>query len=297
MRYRLFRCALVAYIVLSVDVATAQDVPWQEFLPAAEGDEWVYEVARINCGRPSGPYGCTDTLSLTRSAFTVVGEESIGGDTFPVYEGSRGRCAMGVAQATGLLTRAALSGGTAPTVCPVVAQDADPFAVDEPVDADSVEVGGQTIAVPAVKTMGYGGAVIDLATYAPAIGLVHYVYDACGPTGCGKIEWTLVAARVGGERYGEFAVASESGPETAPASLDVYPHPVRGASRIALRGDADGVFELALFDVQGRHVRSLYEGRGGALTLALPTDLAAGTYVIRAAGQDWATHRVITVVK
>ena len=77
----------------------------------------------------------------------------------------------------------------------------------------------------------------------------------------------------------------------------VYPNPAVGTSFVDVMLERVTPIRLDLFDILGRHARTLYDGVGmpGQLTVSIPTaGLAAGHYLIRAtAGESSITQPVI----
>jgi hypothetical protein len=95
---------------------------------------------------------------------------------------------------------------------------------------------------------------------------------------------------------------SVEGDAAAPAALaftSVAPNPVRSAATVRYHVQASGPVALDLYDVLGRHVRSVFAGVAGAgpnetaLSLA---DLPAGRYVLRLTGEAGVATRSITVL-
>lgn len=79
----------------------------------------------------------------------------------------------------------------------------------------------------------------------------------------------------------EEAAKTET-PDDAPALGASSPNPVERTARIAFTLPEAGTASLVLFDVRGREVATLFEGRAPAGTTAVTLDassLAAGTYV------------------
>ena len=117
----------------------------------------------------------------------------------------------------------------------------------------------------------------------------------------------LAVAALYAERAGEpgegrgtpYAVGTAQGREATVGNADglvlsVYPNPSRDRMTVALSLDAASDVRVAVFDVLGRRVATLAEGRyeAGAHRLAFDASvLPAGVYVIRAAVGD---ARVLT---
>jgi hypothetical protein len=95
-------------------------------------------------------------------------------------------------------------------------------------------------------------------------------------------------------------VASEGAPAEVEASrLSVYPNPARGAATVALTLAEAGDVRAAVFDLLGREVTVLHDGRLAAGTHPFAIETAgwpAGAYVVRATGGVEAARR-LTVVR
>jgi subtilisin-like proprotein convertase family protein len=96
-------------------------------------------------------------------------------------------------------------------------------------------------------------------------------------------------------------VAGENGPEGAVARLAVTPNPIASSAQVALTvGTAQDV-RVALYDVLGREVRVLYEGTMAAAQQAYvaftTAGLPAGTYVVRATGDQLQLTQRVTVTR
>lgn len=93
-----------------------------------------------------------------------------------------------------------------------------------------------------------------------------------------------------------FPDAGKTGGALGTATLAVWPNPTTGALRLSV---AAGATEVALFDVLGRRVATLYNGEAGA-PLELHYDgaaLAPGVYVVRVRSETGVTARTVTVAR
>ena len=95
-----------------------------------------------------------------------------------------------------------------------------------------------------------------------------------------------------------LATAAE-GAEAAEWALSVGPNPTRGAATLRYGLPAGGHVRLAVFDVLGREVAVLHDGRqsAGEHAAALGAGLAPGVYVVRLAAGGRALTRAVTVVR
>lgn len=111
--------------------------------------------------------------------------------------------------------------------------------------------------------------------------LAHFRVNACGliPTGVGD------------------------GPTTPPpfALLAPYPNPVAGMARIGFSLDRGEPVTVAVYDVRGRHVKTLLDGvhrHAGIWQLDLPArELSAGVYFVRLSSASRSVSRKIVVVR
>lgn len=96
-------------------------------------------------------------------------------------------------------------------------------------------------------------------------------------------------------------VSTEEGPAAVEAvGLSVHPNPARGRATATVEVFEAGVVSVAVYDVLGRQVATVYEGALAAGEHALSVEtapLAPGVYVIRAVSAGGATSRMITVVR
>jgi hypothetical protein len=81
----------------------------------------------------------------------------------------------------------------------------------------------------------------------------------------------------------------------------VYPNPVRSEARLALEVPQAQSVEVAVFDLLGRHVQSVYQGvlapgRGHVVTLDARS-LPSGIYVVRVRGEAMGASRRIVVAR
>lgn len=119
------------------------------------------------------------------------------------------------------------------------------------------------------------------------------------------------AGDVGGgrENLGSFpAYGSEpppvaGEPSAAPpdvAALSVYPNPLRGSARLEMTLPSAGTARVEVYDVLGRRVAVLHDGRldGGTHTLGVDAQsLAPGVYIIRMRAEDITLSRRMTVLR
>jgi hypothetical protein len=96
-------------------------------------------------------------------------------------------------------------------------------------------------------------------------------------------------------------VAGEPGADAGPARLDVAPNPMRGTSRVRLTVGAARDVTVAVYDVTGRRVATLFDGpvaAGQPLEFGLDgAALPAGVYLVRATGADVDLAQRVTVVR
>jgi hypothetical protein len=139
---------------------------------------------------------------------------------------------------------------------------------------------------------------------AHGLGLLHYDYDYYNLNanyGTGRT-YTLLFADTGEAVYGVNPVASEDTP-SAPGRrlrLSGHPNPFSGSAEIAFPLPAPGVARLAVYDVLGREVAVLADGRFDAGDHAVRldgTNLPSGVYLVRIEDESGAgaTHRVTLV--
>src|SRR5690606_5119024 len=104
-----------------------------------------------------------------------------------------------------------------------------------------------------------------------------------------------------GAHEGAVAVASEPGPEGEEGlGLSVQPNPARRSASVVLTLPEPGEVSISLYDVLGRRVAVLHDGRLAAGEHALPLDvrgLPPGVYVVRvSSGYEIAT-RPLTLLR
>ncbi|MFB6273215.1 MAG: T9SS type A sorting domain-containing protein, partial [Salinibacter sp.] len=85
------------------------------------------------------------------------------------------------------------------------------------------------------------------------------------------------------------------------ASIEVAPNPVRTRTTVSLRVRTEQEVNVALYDVLGRRVRTLYDasltpGRRHTLRINVG-DLSSGLYLLRADGEQFQRTRRVTVVR
>ena len=77
-----------------------------------------------------------------------------------------------------------------------------------------------------------------------------------------------------------------------PSSLStcIYPNPVRDGATIAFRKSGQGYLDVSIFDVHGRHVRTLYQqgtASDGYYNIAFDKErLASGVYFLKVSAAD-----------
>lgn len=111
---------------------------------------------------------------------------------------------------------------------------------------------------------------------------------------------TCTVVRSGGE--GDVLVGIENGPSIAGVEISAaYPNPVRSAGRIDLTLDRAMTVAVRVYDVTGRQVATLVDGRqvaAGTTTLDIDTArLAAGVYVLRVEADGQVATRRMTVTR
>lgn len=111
---------------------------------------------------------------------------------------------------------------------------------------------------------------------------------------------TCTVVRSGGE--GDIVVANENGPSIAGLEISAaYPNPVTTAGRIDLTLDRAMTVAVRVYDVTGRQVATLVDGRqvaAGTTTLDIDTArLAAGVYVLRVEADGQVASRRMTVTR
>ena len=92
--------------------------------------------------------------------------------------------------------------------------------------------------------------------------------------------------------------------EETPAAYkfsSVFPNPFMDQASVTLSSDRQIVLELALFDILGRKLRTVYRGEvsaGSSSTLTIDaTDLSPGPYVLRASSEHGVESRSVVVVR
>jgi hypothetical protein len=135
-----------------------------------------------------------------------------------------------------------------------------------------------------VTVKGFGTLVSGVTVVSDA-GMVN---AGIGDPGCFECVW-LIYARLNGVEYGEPAVVvgNEGEAPQAPASLTVFPNPLRGAATLSFALAAPERLTLEVFDVRGRRVRTDALGMRGAGAHDLrfeAGDLRPGAYRLRLSG-------------
>lgn len=102
--------------------------------------------------------------------------------------------------------------------------------------------------------------------------------------------------------YIMYPVSVEPGGEIADAGLSApFPNPATSAARLELLPPSAGPVTVDLLDLQGRRLARLHDEplqAGQVVTITLYThDIAAGSYVIRATGNDFTFSRSLTIVR
>ncbi|NND73312.1 MAG: choice-of-anchor B family protein [Rhodothermales bacterium] len=95
-------------------------------------------------------------------------------------------------------------------------------------------------------------------------------------------------------------LANEDGPAASETNIEIFPNPVSQTATIRYTNDSPGDVRVELFDVTGRSVEIIFDGRlpgGESLFKVDAIDLSAGTYVARIS-RDGATSTLkVTVVR
>lgn len=137
-------------------------------------------------------------------------------------------------------------------------------------------------------------------------GTTHYGWVRVNmPAGGGSItvlDWAFEATPDTPITTGDVGVAVEPG-----ALPDGYvfspigPNPIRSSARFTLRVAETETVKVAVYDMLGREVSSIYEGElPGGVTRPMELragDLPAGTYVVRVTGDTFDTVRRVTVAQ
>lgn len=93
-------------------------------------------------------------------------------------------------------------------------------------------------------------------------------------------------------------VATSSGPRAGGLTLEVYPNPVSHRASIALSLAAPEAVRVAVYDLLGREVATLYDGRGSELRLEFDgARLPAGLYIVEARGETFRSVRKVAVAR
>lgn len=99
----------------------------------------------------------------------------------------------------------------------------------------------------------------------------------------------------------DLGVAGENGPGAGEASLTASPNPVRTAGRVRLAVETAQDVTVAVYDVTGRQVATLFQGAvaaGQSLEMGLDaSSLPSGVYVVRAMGDSVNLTERVTVVR
>ena len=99
--------------------------------------------------------------------------------------------------------------------------------------------------------------------------------------------------------FGDAATAIED-PRTDTFRVEVYPNPVSQVARVRLELEREQAITASLHDLVGRHIATVFDGAASAshvISLELETsELAAGVYVIRIAGEERVVSRRIVVL-
>ncbi len=85
------------------------------------------------------------------------------------------------------------------------------------------------------------------------------------------------------------------------ARVTVAPHPISDAATVTVQVPTGQQVEVALYDMLGRRIRTLYDGRlSGQQSHALPLrteGLSSGSYLLRTEGKEFHTTQRVTVVR
>ena len=81
--------------------------------------------------------------------------------------------------------------------------------------------------------------------------------------------------------------------------MNVYPNPFNSQLSISLAGILGNQFTLKLFDLLGREVAVLHQGRGygGVVNYSVPISLASGVYFLQAAEGTYSDIRKVVFMK
>ncbi len=267
----------------------------------------VTGYANPQTGAPQGP---AEPLAFRAGAY---GEFKIDGWTVRPYQPQ-----PPAGQAIWL--RASASGRyVAASAGPLVADqdEAAPFAVTDGDDADDATVALRDLATGRFVTAAPGQ---PLAATANAAGdaerfawqllpdstvCLRSIATGAFVTTSASRAWTLradAATCVAGARFAwavaDVATGAEAG-EPEAFELAVAPNPARSRATVTYRLDASGEVSLAVYDVLGRRVAVLADGRAaaGLHRVALPEALPSGTYVVRLVAGGRAVVRRLSVVR
>ena len=188
----------------------------------------------------------------------------------------------------------------------------------------SVATAGDHTITTAYSTAGYDGYLLlyrgDFDPASPCLNLVERNDDFGGAAGSQIIvsldaaSYTLVVTGFNNEDIGDFTgtvagpeavtfnpVAAAPGADDVRTALTATPNPIRGAARVRLAVDRAQDVTVAVFDVTGRQVATLFRGPAAAgQTLDVTFDgaaLPAGVYVVRATGDTLRLTQRVTVVR
>lgn len=93
-------------------------------------------------------------------------------------------------------------------------------------------------------------------------------------------------------------VAREPDPSPSPITVHVFPNPVRDALTVQLRAQHAQRVRIELFDLLGRHVRTLlyepFPAQGDRLWTFDLEGIGAGTYLLRVSGDAFAQSHLVT---
>ena len=197
----------------------------------------------------------------------------------------------------------------------------DPFFFDRFYHPEAQELTGYKIGrvgMPLVQTTG-GGTVVELASWTPNAA-IHYTTDGTDPTPESERYTGPIAVAAGVEvRARAFKPGQEpsriassaadlgvwiepAGAEDAPAALalDAFPNPAAASATVRYQLPAAETVRLEAFDVLGRRVAVLAEGKRPAGPHAVRLDasaLAPGAYVLRLDAGGLVLTRRLTVVR
>ncbi|MEP0548385.1 MAG: T9SS type A sorting domain-containing protein [Rhodothermales bacterium] len=279
-----------------------------QYMPLDVGNRWIYEVSRYDTGLPSSSYlneylitGFNETtgryaLTLTRSDEGEVTATY----SCQIWMDPAGRIRFSGSSACVL--------GTSP-----LPESKWSFRLIGASALQSYDISGipyDLLTLSFSESMprynAYDNQVSTTYQSAHGLGLLHYDYDYYNLNanyGTGRT-YTLLFADTGEAVYGVNPVASEDTPVTPDRRLRLsgHPNPFSGSAEIAFHLPSPGTARLAVYDMLGREVAVLADGRFDAGDHAVQldgTELPSGVYLVRIEGEAGAgavaTRRVTLI--